>query len=71
MRTGTQWQANPPAGEWLGAESHMPNLGNELRRQSKQLRDPAWGWAAGAIFLGGLAIGSLAALLITRSRRTL
>jgi hypothetical protein len=64
------WTASAPAEEWLGAESHMPNLKQELRKQNQQ------GWniselvLAGALFTSGLTLGSLAALWLTRSRRT-
>ena len=64
------WTSAAPAEEWLGAESHMPNLKQELRKQNEQ------GWeiselvVAGALFTTGLTLGSLAALWLTRSRRT-
>ena len=58
------------ADDWLGGESHVPNLGRELRERNEQ----AWGhtgaWVAGGLFMAGLALGSLAALLLTRSRQT-
>ena len=63
------WTSSAPAEEWLGAESHMPYLKQELRKQNHQ------GWAAshlvvaGALFTAGLTLGSLAALWLTRSRR--
>jgi hypothetical protein len=57
--------------EWLGPESHLPNLTRELRRRDR----PVWGTAlplvAGALFVTGLALGSLATLLLNRSRRSL
>ena len=63
------WTSSAPPEEWLGAESHMPYLKQELRKQNHQ------GWAAShlvvaaALFTGGLTLGSLAALWFTRSRR--
>jgi hypothetical protein len=57
--------------EWLGPESHMPNLRRELRQRNAPARDTAGAWMAGALFMAGVAMGSLAALLIIRSRRIL
>jgi len=58
-----------PADEWLGAESHVPNLGRELRQRNKPIRDMSVVWVAGALFMAGLAIGGLASVLLTRSGR--
>lgn len=58
------------ADEWLGAESHVPNLGRELRRRNRQGRNIAGIVVAGALFAAGVVLGSLAAMLMTRSRRT-
>jgi hypothetical protein len=64
------WTSSAPGEEWLGAESHMPNLKQELRKQNQ----PGWNTSelifAGALFTAGLTLGSLAALWLTRSRRT-
>ena len=58
------------ADDWLGGESHVPNLGRELRERNEQAWDYAGAWMAGGLFMAGLAVGSLAAVLLTRSRRT-
>ncbi len=63
------WTSSAPPEEWLGAESHMPNLKQELRRQNHQGWAPSHLVVAGALFTGGLTLGSLAALWFTRSRR--
>jgi hypothetical protein len=59
-----------PADEWLGPESHVPNLGRELRLQNGQGRDIGVIVAGGVLFAAGVALGSLAAMLMTQSRRT-
>jgi hypothetical protein len=64
------WTSSAPAEEWLGAESHMPNLKQELRKQNRQGWDMSELLVAGALFTTGLTLGSLAALWLTRSRRT-
>lgn len=64
------WTSSAPAEEWLGAESHLPNLKQELRKQSHQGWDASELLVAGALFTTGLTLGSLAALWLTRSRRT-
>lgn len=61
----------PSADEWLGPESHMPNLRRELRQRNTPVGGTAGAWMAGALFMAGLAMGSFAALLIIRSRRIL
>ena len=58
-----------PAEEWLGAESHLPNLKQELRKQNHQGWDTSDLVVAGALFTTGLTLGSLAALWFTRSHR--
>ena len=63
------WTSSAPAEEWLGAESHMPYLKQELRKQNHQGWDPSHLVVAGALFTTGLTLGSLAALWLTRSRR--
>jgi hypothetical protein len=62
--------SSAPAEEWLGAESHLPNLKQELRKQNHQGWDTSELVVAGALFTTGLTLGSLAALWLTRSRRT-
>ena len=64
------WTSSAPAEEWLGAESHMPNLKQELRNQNHQGWEMSELVVAGALFTTGLTLGSLAALWLTRSRRT-
>ena len=51
--------------EWLGAESHMPNLNREPRRTGV----PSL-WMIGALFAAGLAAGGLAMRLFDRRSRT-
>lgn len=67
--TSLPWTSSAPAEEWLGAESHMPNLKQELRKQNHQGWEPSHLVVAGALFTTGLTLGSLAALWLTRSRR--
>jgi hypothetical protein len=54
--------------EWLGPESHMPNLGRELRR-----REPgkgfSSGWIVGSVFTAGVAAGCLVMSLFHRRSR--
>jgi hypothetical protein len=68
--TSFPWTPSAPAEEWLGAESHMPNLKQELRKQNHQGWDTSELVVAGALFTTGLTLGSLAALWLTRLRRT-
>lgn len=64
------WTSSTPAEEWLGAESHMPYLKQELRKQNEQGWDAFHLLVASALFTTGLTLGSLGALWLTRSRRT-
>ena len=52
--------------EWLGPESHMPNLGRELRRREPRGMDVSSGWVVGAIFAAGVAAGCLVIGLFDR-----
>jgi len=52
--------------EWLGAESHMPNLSRELRRREPRKLGFSFGWVVGAVFVAGVAAGSLAVRLLDR-----
>ena len=52
--------------EWLGPESHMPNLGRELRRQEPRGMDVSSSWIVGAIFAAGVAAGCLVMGLFDR-----
>ena len=52
--------------EWLGPESHMPNLGRELRRREPRGMDVSSGWIVGAIFAAGVAAGCLVMGLFDR-----
>lgn len=56
--------------EWLGPESHMPNLGRELRRREPRRMGFSSGWVVGAIFVAGVAAGSLAMRFFDRRSRT-
>lgn len=52
--------------EWLGPESHMPNLGRELRRRESRGVGVSSGWIVGAIFAAGVAAGCLVMSLFDR-----
>ncbi len=51
---------------WLGPESHMPNLGRELRRRESRGMSVSSGWIVGAIFAAGVAVGCLVMGLFNR-----
>ena len=55
--------------EWLGPESHMPNLSRELRRREPRRTSVSSGWVVGAIFVVGVAAGSLAMRFFGRRSR--
>ena len=52
--------------EWLGPESHMPNLSRELRRREPRKLGLSFGWIVGAMFVSGVAVGCLALRLFDR-----
>ena len=52
--------------EWLGPESHMPNLSRELRRREPRHMGFPSGWVVGAMFVAGVAAGCLAMRLLDR-----
>lgn len=52
--------------EWLGPESHMPNLGRELRRREPRGMGVSSGWMVGAVFAAGVAAGCLVMGLFDR-----
>ena len=56
--------------EWLGPESHMPNLSRELRRREPKRMGVSSGWVVGGIFVAGVAAGCLAMRLFDRRPRT-
>ena len=56
--------------EWLGPESHMPNLSRELRRREPRRMGFSSGWIVGAMFAAGMAAGCLTMSLFTRRSRT-
>jgi len=56
--------------EWLGPESHMPNLSRELRRREPRGMGFASVWIVGGMFAAGVAAGCLAMRLFNRSTRT-
>ncbi len=56
--------------EWLGPESHMPNLGRELRRRESRGMGFSSGWMVGAMFAVGMAAGCLVMGLFHRRFRT-
>ena len=64
------WTPSAPSEEWLGAESHMPNLKQELRKQNHQWLGHLRARRGRRLFTTGLTLGSLAALWLTRLRRT-
>jgi hypothetical protein len=55
--------------EWLGPESHMPNLSRELRRREPRELGFSSGWIVGAMFAVGVAVGCLAMSLYDRQSR--
>ena len=55
--------------EWLGPESHMPNLNRELRRREPREMGLSSGWIVGAMFAAGVAAGCLAMRLFDRRSR--
>ncbi|HJT22843.1 MAG TPA: hypothetical protein VJ746_20380 [Nitrospira sp.] len=59
-----------PHDEWLGPESHVPNLSGELRRQNPRSWHSLLPWLAGGLFMTGFLTGSAAAWLLYRSRRS-
>jgi hypothetical protein len=56
--------------EWLGPESHMPNLNQELRRREPREKGFPSGWIVGVMFVAGVAAGCLALRLFDRPSRT-
>jgi hypothetical protein len=56
--------------EWLGPESHMPNLNRELRRRGSRRMGLSSAWIVGAMFAAGVAVGSLVVRLFDRRSRT-
>jgi hypothetical protein len=56
--------------EWLGPESHMPNLSRELRRREPREIGFSSGWIVSAMFAVGVAVGCLAMSLFDRRSRT-
>jgi len=61
-RTATRFKkgsARSSEDEWLGPESHMPNLSRELRRREPRRMGFSSGWIVGAMFAAGVAAGCL------------
>ena len=56
--------------EWLGPESHMPNLSRELRRREPRDMGLSSCWIVGAMFAVGVAVGCLAMGFFDRQSRT-
>lgn len=56
--------------EWLGPESHMPNLSRELRRREPRGTGFPSGWIVGVMFAAGVAAGCLAMCFFDRRSRT-
>ena len=56
----------PSEDEWLGPESHMPNLSRELRRREPRGIGFSSGWIVGVMFAAGVAAGCLAMRLLDR-----
>lgn len=56
--------------EWLGPESHMPNLSRELRRREPRRLGFSSGWVVSAMFAAGVTAGCLAMRLFDRRLRT-
>ena len=60
----------PSEDDWLGPESHMPNLNRELRRRESREMGLSSRWMIGAMFAAGVAVGCLVLRLIDRRFRT-
>ncbi|MBK5282008.1 MAG: hypothetical protein JJE16_07975 [Nitrospiraceae bacterium] len=56
--------------QWLGPESHMPNLSRELRRREPRGKGFFFGWVVGAMFAAGVTAGCLAMRFFDRRSRT-
>ena len=56
--------------EWLGPESHMPNLSRELRRRESRGIGFSSGWIVGVMFAAGVAAGCLVMRLFDGRSRT-
>lgn len=56
--------------EWLGPESHMPNLNRELRRREPRGLGFSSSWVVGAMFAAGVAAGCVAMRLFNRRSRS-
>jgi hypothetical protein len=56
--------------EWLGPESHMPNLSSALRHRESRGMGFASPWLAGVMFAVGVAAGCLAMGIFERRSRT-
>jgi hypothetical protein len=56
--------------EWLGPESHMPNLSRELRSREPRRTGFSPGWVIGVMFAAGVAAGCLAMRFLDRRSRT-
>lgn len=52
--------------EWLGPESHMPNLSRDLRRRQSRGTGFSSGWIVGAMVAAGVVVGCLAMRLFDR-----
>jgi hypothetical protein len=63
-------QHRAPHDEWLGPESHVPNLSGELRRRDRRAWGPVLPWLAGGLFVAGLILGGISTWLLARSRQT-
>ena len=61
--------ARPSDDEWLGPESHVPNLSRELRRREPRRMGLSSGWVVGSIFAAGVAAGWLTMGLFNRRYR--
>ena len=56
--------------EWLGPESHMPNLNRELRHREPGRTGVSSGWGIVVMFAAGVAAGCLAMGFFDRRSRT-
>jgi hypothetical protein len=59
----------PSEDEWLGGESHMPNLNRQLRRREPRRMGFTYGWIVGVVFATGVAAGCLAMRVFDRRSR--
>jgi len=66
----TSRSANAPSDEWLGGESHVPDLSRELWQRHRSTNLASFRWAVSSIFIAGFALGTLITLLLSPRRHS-